>query len=99
MGKRDSTLVELMMLNAGIAPVDVTDYSVDPLASMRKMLDSLSPEDRRIASRKFRKQWKKAYRQANVEVDGGSAPSRTEMRRRIWMVYQMFADDQKVCID
>ena len=99
MKNRNTTIVELMMLSAGIAPVDVTDYRSDPLTVANKMLSSLSPEDRRVAVRKFRKQWKKAYKQCGIEYDTGKEPTRSEMRRRVWMVWQMFAEDQKVQLD
>ncbi len=96
MKNRDSTIVEIMMLTAGLAPVDVTDYASNPLEVVNKMLTSLSPEDRRVAVRKFRKQWKKAYRQNGIEYDSSDKPTPSEMRRRVWMVWQMFAEEQKL---
>ena len=98
MTKQNNVITELLMLSAGLAPVDV-DNGLDPLDCIRKMLDTLPEKDRRLAVRKFRKQWRKAYRQDNVEYDRGKEPSSGEMRRRVWMVWQMFTENQKIFND
>jgi hypothetical protein len=98
MSKENSMITELLMLNAGLAPVDV-DNGCDPLETIKKMMDSLPEEDRRIAARKFRKQWRKAYRQDDIKIEQGKEPSSGEMRRRVWMVWQMFSENQNIFND
>ena len=98
MAKQANMITELLMLSAGLAPVDV-DNGEDPIARIKKMMSMLSESDRRIAARKFRKQWRKAYRRDGIDIEQGRKPTSSEMRRRVWMVWQMFADDQKTSND
>tara|TARA_A100001011_G_scaffold213974_1_gene222015 strand:+ start:224 stop:520 length:297 start_codon:yes stop_codon:yes gene_type:complete len=98
MAKQANMITELLMLNAGLAPVDV-DNGEDPIACIKKMMSMLSEADRRVAARKFRKQWRKAYRRDGIDIEQGQKPSSSEMRRRIWLVWQMFTDDQKTSSD
>jgi hypothetical protein len=88
-------MTTLQMLSAGIVPVDIYD-DIPPMTSIKKMMNSLSEKERRIAARKFRKQWRKAYRKGSVEFSRGEEPTMGEARRRVWMVWQMFADKQIV---
>ena len=95
MAKQANMITELLMLSAGLAPVDV-DTGEDPIARIKKMMSMLSESDRRIAARKL---WRKAYRRDGIDIEQGRKPTSSEMRRRVWMVWQMFADDQKTSND
>lgn len=44
-------------LNNGLVPV--AGFSLEQVESFQSMLASLSPEERRVSSRKFRKKWRK----------------------------------------
>ena len=70
------------MLDMGIVPAMTGDELV-------KMLESLSPENRRIAKRKFRKAWRKMLKK-NPELrellteteDDSNRPSKSAIRNR-----------------
>jgi DNA/RNA-binding domain of Phe-tRNA-synthetase-like protein len=98
MSRHLNVLTSLLMLEAGLAPININDGN-DPLDVIKKMMNTLSEKDRRIAARKFRKQWRKVYKRGGVDFEQGEPPSGVEMRRRIWMVWQMFAEEQIIVDD
>jgi hypothetical protein len=87
-GKR--TLVQLAMLDSGIAPVcptaskDVMFFPMsasavslfkNPIEDARKYLASLPPEDQKKAKRKFRKLWRRALDREAKSMGGHAARS------------------------
>ena len=59
-GNKDMNLIDVLVsnlaINMGIAPIDVVHHDAN------RALASLSPEDQRIAKRKFRKLWRSLAR-------------------------------------
>jgi hypothetical protein len=52
------TLLQLRMLDAGLIPHSVK--FTDTVQEVRVYMATLTPEDRRVSARKFRKMWRKA---------------------------------------
>ena len=83
-------LIDIKMIEMGIAPESSSGKK------LRKMLDSLPPEERRKAKRKFRKLWRKITKDdPDMRVSCGAGrkkPNSTHMRnRRAWVrkrIYQ-----------
>jgi hypothetical protein len=83
-------LVEMKMIEAGIAPFNSL-YAYGPPEEIGKAIETLSPEEQRRAKRKFRKMWKKAYKELQIDSCAkGVNPGPSEIRRRRQAVYRMF---------
>lgn len=90
----------LKMLDAGLAPHDPGMYAnKDPVLEIHRILASLPPEEKKKLIRKFRKMWRKAYKIQDMTWRKGKKPTLPEKRRRIWMVWHMFAESQKTSSD
>ncbi len=94
---REMDLVVLKMIELGLAPppkVEGVYYASDPVKHVRTALESLSPDERRKAVRKFRKLHRKAGKmRGRVAHSKGRAPSVYEKRRRIASVISMIEDE------
>lgn len=81
-------VAKMKMIEAGIIPATNG-------VELSKMLESLSPEERRIAKRKFRKIWKKmAQKDSNLkdlmECKEGTHPNKHQKRNRSSIVFNKF---------
>ena len=78
---KSSTLkAKIQMLDMGIVPAMTGK-------ELTSMLSSLSPEDRKIAKRKFRKQWRKLLKKNPdlrqiIQPEKGVNPNRSQLRSR-----------------
>ena len=76
-------LIDMLMIESGIVPSSSS-------GSVKKMLDTLSEEDRRKAKRKFRKHWRNICKNdPSLKYSmgfGESKPTLTQMgNRRAWV--------------
>lgn len=101
MGDKEA-LIKILMLDAGIVPVasGVGWSHEDPVITVKKMIEKLPPDQKRLATRKFRKLWRKAYRKQEHlsrkrELFKGKKPTVHEQRRRIYQVCKMLLEESK----
>ena len=94
--RKEDLLVELKMIELGIVPFRDRGF-VDGIRAntVASLLDSLSPEDRRSAKRKFRKMWKKAYKKLKLSscANTKKRPAPAELHRRRAAVYRMILSE------
>jgi len=64
----DQMLIDLKMISMGIVPIKLSSRNV--LEDVKKYLSALSPEERRIITRKFRKVWRKSAKRRAQDARG-----------------------------
>ena len=84
-------LAAIKMVELGIAPFEGPSFFSKE--EITNALESLSPEDRRKAKRKFRKLHKKAYKKLGIRCMSNMQPSAAELRRRRAAVHRMILSD------
>ena len=86
-------LVEMKMIDSGIAPYTAIGTGGAPLEDV---IQTLSPEEQRKAKRKFRKMWRRAYKEFRIQDQRrGQKPTPIELNRRKAVVYRMILSDVK----
>ena len=82
-------------LEAGLVPV--SGFFPEEVESFQAKLQSLSPEERRVATRKFRKQWRKIERRLSAadgeELSDDSESASIQKSRRRRAVHKAFVEE------